>query len=345
MPDPNSFIKLADATLPLFVGFDVGGTNIKIGLVDSVGRTVGYHTIPTESERGPDDATGRMALGMDRVLKQVGASREDVARVGLATPGPMDIPSGMLLTPGNLPDWWNFPIRDAVSEKCGLPVRFANDANAAAYGEYWCGTGADVHSLVLYTLGTGIGGGIIVGDTLIEGAHSCGGECGHALIEPGNNAQLDSLNKTGTLEAYCGAYGVLRRTNQAIDAGRESTLASIRKAGRELTPLDIAEAATAGDTLAHEIVMDTACYLALGIVTMIHVIDPECVVLGGAMTFGGSGHTLGEAFLKKILDETRPRLLPPLRETLRIEFAQLGGDAGYVGAAGLACLELRQTAR
>ncbi len=344
MPDPNSFIQLADATLPLFVGFDVGGTNIKIGIVDSDGRTVGYHTVPTESERGPDDATGRMAEGMDHVLEQVGASRNDVARVGLATPGPMDIPSGMLLTPGNLPDWWNFPIRDAVSEKCGLPVRFANDANAAAYGEYWCGTGADVHSMVLYTLGTGIGGGIIVGDTLIEGAHSCGGECGHVLIDPSGDALPDSLNKTGTLEAYCGAYGVIRRANQALDAGRESTLTDIRKSGRELTPLDIAEAATADDNLAHEVVMETARYLALGIVSMIHAIDPACVVLGGAMTFGGAGHPLGEAFLEKIRDETRPRLLIPLRETLRIDFAQLGGDAGYVGAAGLACLEHRQTA-
>jgi len=343
MPDRASLVALADAKVPLFIGIDVGGTNIKIGLVDNVGRTLAYHSIPTDSKRGVEDAMQRIAAGVDHLLQQVGASKSDVARVGLATPGPMDISAGMLLEPGNLPKWKNFPIRQRVSEACDLPVRYANDANAAAYGEYWSGAGSAFHSMVMLTLGTGIGGGIIVGDTLIEGVHSCGGECGHILIDLSDEARLDSFGSTGSLEAYCGAYAIIARTNEALDdhanGVRESSLAAVRDAGQEITPLEIAKAAEAGDRLAREIVMETARYLALGIVTLIHIIDPDSVVIGGGVNFGGAGHPLGEEFLQRIRDEVRPRLLVPLQEKLQIEFAQLGGDAGYIGAAGLARLE------
>ncbi len=344
MSEENQLITLAQAERPLFAGVDVGGTNVKIGLLDDRGRTLASHKIPTEVERGAEDATRRMAEGVAHTLKQIGASLDDVSRLGLATPGPIDLDQGMLLTPGNLPGWWDFPIRDRLSKAIGLPVRFANDANAAAFGEFWRGAGVDAHSIVLLTLGTGIGGGIVIGDLLVEGSYGCGGECGHVLVDPSDDAPRDSLDKSGSLEAFCGSYAVIGRANAALDAGRDSSLAQVRSGGQELTPLAIAEAAEAGDELALEVVMETARYLGLGIVTLIHTIDPDSVVLGGAMTFGGAGHPLGEAFLQKVRDTARPRLLPPLKETLRIEFAQLGGDAGYIGAAGLARLEHRSQA-
>jgi len=324
---------------PLFVGIDVGGTNTKLGLLDSAGNTLAHHSVATEAERGPEDAVERIAAAFKQLLGDAKVARQDVARIGLATPGPMDLTAGTLLTPGNLPTWWDFPIRDRVSEACGLPVRFANDANAAAYGEYWRGAGQAYHSMVMFTLGTGIGGGIVIGDLLVEGEHGCGGECGHILVDLRDDAPRDSLDKTGSLEAYCGSYGVVRRTTEALQAGGESKLTELHEAGQEITPLDIANAAEAGDPLALEIVMDTAHYLALGIVTLIHTIDPDSVVLGGAMTFGGAGHPLGEQFLQHVRDEVRPRIFLSLRDNLRIDFAQLGGEAGFIGAAGLARLE------
>ena len=342
MPDRASIVSLADAKKPLFIGIDVGGTNIKLGLVEEAGRTVGYHSIPTKAEQGGEDATLRMANGVDHLLQQAGAAKRDVARVGLATPS-ADIRTGRLSEPGNLPEWWNYPIRQRVSEACGLPVRFANDANAAAYGEFWGGAGADYYSMVMLTLGTGVGGGIIVGDHLIEGSHSFGGECGHILIDPSDDARLDSFGHTGSLESYCGAYAIVGRTNDALDAGRDSSLAAVRSDGQGITPLEIARAAESNDALAREIVMETARYLALGIVTFIHTIDPGSVVIGGGVNFGGTGHPLGEEFLQRIRDEVRPRLLSSLRDTLHIDFAKLGGDAGYIGAAGLARLEQKQT--
>jgi glucokinase len=248
----------------------------------------------------------------------------------------MDLPQGLLLEPGNLPNWWNFPIRDRVSHYCQRPVTYANDANAAAYGEFWRGAGREHQSMVLLTLGTGIGGGIVVGDMLIEGQHSCGGECGHVIIDLRDEAPRDSLNKSGSLEAYCGAYAVIQRTQSALQGGKESSLRQRLAQGLPLTPLMIAEEAEAGDQLARQIIFDTARYLAIGIVTLVHTIDPNIVVLGGAMTFGGQGHPLGEEFLACIQREARQRMIASLRDQVKIQFAALGGDAGFIGAAGLA---------
>jgi glucokinase len=251
----------------------------------------------------------------------------------------MDIPAGMLLRPGNLPGWWDFPIRDRTSHHLGMPVTFANDANAAAYGEYWRGAGAQFQSLILLTLGTGIGGGIIVGDTLIEGEHSCGSECGHIIVNPAEDAPMDSLGKRGSLESYANATAVVERTLAGLRRGAASSLADRHAAGEEITPRLVAEAAEKGDALARDVIMETAYWLAIGIVSLVHTIDPDAVVLGGAMTFGGDDNAVGRAFVQRIRDEVRPRLLEPLRDQVHIEFASLGGDAGYIGAAGLARLE------
>jgi glucokinase len=335
----SSSMSRSENKKPFFVGIDVGGTNIKLGLVDDTGQTLAYHTMPTAQEKGPEDACERMGAAVRRMIGEAGVSPGDVARAGLATPGPMDIPKGMLLRPGNLPDWWDFPIRDRTSHHVGVPVTFANDANAAAYGEYWRGAGAQFHSLVLLTLGTGIGGGIIVGDTLIEGEHSCGSECGHIIVNPAEDAPMDSLGKRGSLESYANATAVVERTLAGLRSGAASSLAARHAAGEEITPRMVAEAAEKGDALARRVIMETAYWLAIGIVSLVHTIDPDAVVLGGAMTFGGDDNEVGRAFVQRIRDEVRPRLLEPLRDQVRIEFASLGGDAGYIGAAGLARLE------
>jgi glucokinase len=324
---------------PFFIGIDVGGTNMKLGLVDDTGRTLAYHTMSTEQEKGAEDACVRMGLAARQMIKQAGVSSGDLVQAGLATPGPMDIPTGMILKPGNLPGWWDFPVRDRTSHHLGLPVTFANDANAAAYGEYWRGAGAQYHSMVMLTLGTGIGGGIIVGDTLIEGEHSCGSECGHILVNPADDAPMDSLGKRGSLEAHANASSVVDRVEAALAGGTTSSLSTRKLAGEPITPRLVSEAAERGDELARAVIMETAYWLAIGIVSLVHTIDPAAVVLGGAMTFGGLESPVGRDFLQRIRDEVRPRLLEPLRDKLRIEFASLGGDAGYIGAAGLARLE------
>jgi glucokinase len=339
MPSAKTTTSNSTAQKPFYVGLDVGGTNIKIGVVDDAGQTLAYQSISTEQDKGAEDACERMGSVVKRLLAEHDIKCSDVARAGIATPGPMDIAKGMILRPGNLPGWWDFPIRDRVSHHVGLPVSFANDANAAAYGEFWSGAGKQFHSLVLLTLGTGIGGGIIIGDTLVEGEHSCGSECGHILINPADDAPMDSLGKRGSLESYCNATAVVDRALAALGSVTVTSLAKRRTANEEITPRLIAQEAEKGDEVARRVIMETAHWLAIGIVTFIHTIDPDAVVLGGAMTFGGYDTAIGRAFLQRIRDEVRPRILEPLRDVVRIEFASLGGDAGYIGAAGLARLE------
>jgi glucokinase len=255
----------------------------------------------------------------------------------------MDIPSGMLLDPPNLPGWQNYPLRDRLQNAIGIPVTFTNDANAAAFGEYWIGTGRHLKSLVLLTLGTGVGGGIIVDDHGIEGEHSTGAECGHIIIDSRDDALVCSCGQPGHLEGYASATAVIKRTETALAAGRISSITPRLARGEELTPILIGQEAEAGDALAEEIFLETARFLGIGIVSLMHTIDPEGVVIGGAMTFGGNETPLGRRFLARIREEVYRRAFPVLAEKTTIEYAYLGGDAGFIGAAGLARVAYRKT--
>lgn len=343
MSNPRQFIPVASAQAPYFVGVDLGGTGIKAGVVDDLGRPMSWDSIPTETELGPENAAQRMGQLILEVIRQAGLSPADVGRVGLGSPGTMDVPAGMLLEPPNLPGWENFPIRDRVSHHCGLPVTFANDANAAAYGEFWVGRGREYRSMVLLTLGTGVGGGIIVGDEMIEGQHSHGAECGHIIIDCRDDARVCSCGQPGHLEAYCSAIAVIKRTQEALDDGRKSSITARLDRGDELTPLLLAEEAELGDAFSLEVILETARYLGIGIVSLMHTIDPEGVVIGGAMTFGRDETGLGRRFLGRVVEEVHRRAFPVPARGTKIEYASLGADAGYIGAAGVARLAHRRS--
>jgi glucokinase len=336
MGETRQFISAGEAQSPFFVGLDLGGTNVKVGVVDDRGRPLSWLTTPTEVERGPENATERMAKAIHQAIAEAGLQRNDVVRVGLGSPGTMDIPAGRLLKPVNLRGWDDFPIRDRLADRCGIPVSFANDAAAAAYGEYWVGSGREMQSMILLTLGTGVGCGIIIHGRSIDGVNSHGAECGHNIIDASENARWCNCGQQGHLEAYASATAVTRRTRDRLEAGLKSSLRDRLASGEQLTPKLLAEEAEKGDPLATEIIMETARYLGIGLVTLIHTIDPAGVLIGGAMTFGGAGSELGRRFLSRVKEEIDRRAFAVLAERLLLDFASLGGDAGYVGAAGLA---------
>jgi len=200
---------------PFYLGIDVGGTNIKIGVVDDAGVTLAHGSTPTEAKRGADAGVETIGTFARKIVSDSGLELKEIRGVGVATPGTMDIHAGMLLEPPNL-GWYNFPIRDRVAENLGLPAILQNDANAAAYGEFWAGAARDAGSLVFWTLGTGIGCGIIIEDHIIEGAHSHGAECGHMIIEM-NNGRLCGTGQYGTLEAYAGGWALIERCREALE--------------------------------------------------------------------------------------------------------------------------------
>jgi glucokinase len=333
------FIDVATAQRPLFLGFDVGGTNIKLGVVDDLGRPMGHTKIVTEEDRGPRDAVKRARVAVDEMLAKLGLSLADIAAVGLCVPGTMDIPRGMFLEPHNLPHWHYFPIRDCVAEAFGKPVSFANDANAAAYGEFWVGSGRKYHSIVLLTLGTGVGGGIIIGDLSIDGENSHGSECGHIIVDNTPAARMCGCGQPGHLEAYCSATALVERTHELIAQGRATSLQEKINETSPLTALMIAQEADHGDSLSFEVIMELATWLGLGIVTLMHTIDPGAVILGGAMNFGGHDDAVGRRFIEQVRGIVRKRAFPILAQKTVIDFALLGSDAGYIGAAGIARVE------
>lgn len=336
MPTARQFISVEDAEGPFFVGVDVGGTSIKIGVVDDLGRPLSWLNIATDHEKGPADGAARIAKAVKKAAAEARLNMKDIAYLGLGTPGTMDIPAGLILNAHNLPGWSGSPIRNLVSEACGKPVAFANDANAAAYGEFWVGSGQAFNSIAMFTLGTGVGGGVIVGDTLVEGENSIGGELGHMIIDYHENARMCGCGHRGHIEAYCSATAVVKRTQEALEAGRASSLKKRNRA--KMTTVVIAEEAEKDDELALEIIDDTARYLAVGIVSIMHALDPGAIVLGGAMNFGGHETELGRRFLARVQQEVALRALVPLATRTAIDYASLGGDAGYIGAAGIARL-------
>jgi glucokinase len=339
MASLRPLVALENARPPFYVGVDLGGTTVKLGLVDNLGQTIAWDSIATDVEAGPEDAAARMGAAVLRLVRSAGLEPPAVARVGLGSPGTLDIPAGVMINPMNFPGWGGFPIRDRLAAHSGLPVAFVNDASAAAYGEFWVGSGREFHSMVLLTLGTGVGCGIIIGNLIIEGEHGFGTECGHIIIDFDDHARACPCGQAGHLEAYASANAVIKRTEEALDSGRASSIRRRIAEGRELSPLLVAEEAEAGDALAEEIVIQTGRYLGIGIVTLVHTIDPSGVLLGGAMTFGGPDSQLGQRFLEAVRREFRRRTFPVLAEKTVIDWATLGADAGYLGAAGIARLE------
>lgn len=323
---------------PFYLGVDVGGTNIKVGVVNAQAEPLSKVSFPTEARRGPEAGLETICRAAREAISQSPVEMSDIRAVGLATPGTMDIPAGILLDPPNLPGWTDLPLRDQLADALDLPTILQNDANAAAYGEFWGGMGREAESLVFFTLGTGIGCGIIIGDLIVEGAHSHGAECGHIIIEM-DDGRLCPTGQYGTLEAYASATALIKRCGEALDAGRESSIRHELEAGEKLTPLLMARMAEAGDALADELIMQTARFLGVGTTTLMHTIDPEIVLFGGAMTFGREETELGRRFLQEIRNEVKKRAFPVPAAKTKIEYASLGGDAGYIGAAGCARLK------
>jgi glucokinase len=318
-----------------YLGVDIGGSSIKAGVVSDSGEVLASHRLPSALEDGLDaglDALFRVADGV--VAKTVGW--DDVRGIGVAAPGTMDTMAGVVLLPVNMPGWENLPLAKIVSERFAKPVILHNDANAAAYGEFWIGAAHAVSSLLMWTLGTGIGSGIVLHGQIWEGAHGHAGECGHMILQldggPVSEHRLD-----GSLELLAGSRALVRNVQTALAQGRPSSLGGVS----ELSPVEIAAAAEAGDELAWDVILDAARCLGAATVSVMNVLNPEMVLIGGAMTFGRNASEVGRRFIERVREEVRRRAFQVPAERTGIEFAELGADAGFIGAAGYVKLKLR----
>ena len=311
------------------VGIDLGGTFIKFVLVDESMNASETLQLPTPHGRGADGVVEQMVAGAKQLMEAHAMSADDVAGVGIGSPGPIDIAAGKVIATPNIPGIDNCPLRDRVSAGLGLPAFLENDANAAAYGEYICGAGKGAGDMVMFTLGTGVGGGVIVGGRIIHGCHDAGAELGHMILVP--DGEPCGCGQRGCLEQYASATFMAQRTMRRIrEDGCESSLGALLAEKGEIDAKDINEARRAGDALGAEMWDQSIYHLAQGCINVTRIFDPDRIVLAGGLTKAGDD-LMGP--LRKHFADLNWDMNVPVPE---IAIATLGNDAGSIGAGGVA---------
>ena len=301
-------------------GIDVGGTSVKCGLFQTDGTLADKWEIPTRTENQGENILPDVAEAIRNKMQERGIDKADVAGVGIGIPGPINT-KGEAACAVNL--YWGFkPVAKELSELTGLPAKAGNDANVAALGEAWKGAAAGAQNVVMATLGTGVGGGIIVGGKIVAGHHGAGGEIGHANIDHSENEKCNCGN-IGCLEQYASATGIVRVARQILESSSEtSTLRGIEK----LTAKDVLDAFKAGDVLAGKIMEQVGDKLGGALAFIAAVVDPEAIVIGGGVS------KAGQPLIDCIQKYYRQYAFSLCKDTPMV-IASLGNDAGIYGAA------------
>jgi glucokinase len=311
------------------VGVDIGGTNIVVGTVSEDGRQVlGVRSTPTQPEEGPQAVIGRIArltqASMGEAEKAAGVRRENIVGVGIGSPGPLDREQGLVLLTPNL-GWRDLPLRDLVSEAVGLPATLDNDANCAVYGEWWVGAARGARYVVGLTIGTGIGGGIVLDGEIYHGASDVAGEIGHTTID--STGRLCKCGNYGCLEAYASGPAIAARAVEGISSGVDTRLPEYVDGDlAKITAQTVYEAANDNDDYALEVVRDTAKFLGAGVGNLVNIFNPEVVVIAGGVTLAG------DRLFVPLQAEVKRRAFKPAVERCRILPGALPGTAGVIGA-------------
>ena len=308
------------------IGIDLGGTDIKAGLVSATGELSCQVVLPTHVDAGPKAVALRIAKATREVLTKAEEQRTtDIIGIGLGAPGLIIAETGVVHFSPNFPGWTDIPLVDDVKKALGiqsLPIFMDNDVNAMTLGELRHGAGVGYQSIVALTLGTGVGGGVVIDGQVYHGSRNTAGELGHTVVEP--NGRYCGCGNQGCLEAYAGAKNIVERTQEKIAAGSNTKLTS------ELTPKRIAAAAHAGDSLAVEIFAETGVYIGIALTSIAHVLNPEVAIIGGGIA------EAGESLLFEPIRNEFTRRAMDIPGMMKIVPATLGNRAGIVGAAMLA---------
>jgi len=308
------------------VGIDIGGTNIVAGTVAEDGSEVlGLVSEPTLPEQGAEGVLSRI---MKLARASMAAARgKEIAGLGIGSPGPLDTTTGVVLLTPNL-GWVNFPLRDRVAGVLGMPATLDNDANCAIFGEWWRGAARGASHVVGLTIGTGIGGGIVLAGRVYRGKSDIAGEIGHMTIDL--NGRRCKCGNYGCLEAYASGPAIAARAIEGIEAGADSSLPRYVNGDlARITAQIVYEAAHDGDEYALEVVHDTAKFLGAGVANVVNIFNPEVVVICGGVTLAGD-----KLFLP-LRSEVKRRAFKPAVEACRIVPGELTGTAGVYGAAAV----------
>jgi glucokinase len=335
------------------VGVDLGGTNLRFAVVDAEGKFLEKVTTGTRVAKGRDAVIGDMCAAI-RELTGKFKSEGPLAGIGIGVPGIIDIETGMLRESPNLPGWDDYPVRDEIERQLSAPVILENDANAAALGEKWLGAARDYDDMCMITLGTGVGGGVVIGGRIWHGMTGMAGEVGHITVEP-EGAQCNCGNR-GCIEQYASAPAIVRMAREAISSGRAPQLQRAASSDREFSAHVVFNLAIEGDQAAQDIFKQVGRALGILMADLVNAFNFPIYVIGGGVSSGW------EAFAPTMFDEVRRRSMVyaatapagqgvaqgasakvnPAKGTKRktiITRALLGSDAGLYGAARLPMLE------
>jgi glucokinase len=307
------------------IGIDLGGTAIKGGLVTPTSKVLAQHSVATERDGGVDHVIKRMVDLIEHLSRQARSLALKVQAVGLGIPGTLSRRRGIVISPPNLPGWRDIPIAERITAATGLPVMLDNDANNAALGEYLCGAGCGVRDMALLTLGTGIGGGLILDGKLWRGFYENGGEVGHMIVHVGGRPC--KCGQRGCLEAYSSANSVVAQAIERIEAGDESCLRPVHQAGDPIRAEMIADAAEAGDPVAAGVWQSACRYLGVACVNLQHLLNLQRIVFSGGLSGAG------ERLLKPVAAAMEAESSSFLGDPPELRIATLGNNAGFIGSA------------
>ena len=344
-------LETRNSKLPYAIGVDLGGTNLRIAAVDEHGQLLEKLTSETQVTRGRDFVIDEMTSSI-RQLMERSKGRGELRGIGIGVPGIIDMDTGMLRESPNLPGWSEFPVHAEIERRLGAPVMLENDANVAALGEHWLGAAKDYQSMGMLTLGTGVGGGVVLGGSIWHGLNGMAGELGHINVEP--EGHPCGCGSRGCLEQYASATGVVRMAREAIAAGGAPGLAKLAACrDQEFEARSVHELATKGDEAAQAVFQRVGRALGLALADMVNALNLPIYVLGGGAA------RAWDAFAPAMFAEIRKRSFvyaktvpeqssvsamsagtasPPARtgKSTVIALATLGGNAGLYGAARLA---------
>ncbi|MCL6594242.1 MAG: ROK family glucokinase [Alicyclobacillus sp.] len=309
----------------VWFGADIGGTSVKAALLDDTGTVLARTRFATEPERGPEDLCRRLVMAMDACVTQAGTSPSAVRGAGFGVPAFLDLTSGTVVEAINL-GWHHVPLQHLLNQVFPCPVALDNDANLAALGEAWAGAGRGVQSLLGVTLGTGVGGGIVLNGRVYHGANGMAGEIGHFTVQP--DGWPCNCGRRGCLETVASATGLLRAGQAAWQAGQVA-------GGPVQSAEDVCLRAAAGDAGALAVVRAAASALGYVLAQAAALLNPEVIVLGGGVA------AAGEVLLAPVQAAFAAAALSRTRAAASIRLTQLGADAGVVGACRLAALAVQ----
>ena len=310
------------------IGIDLGGTNIAVGVVDDRHAIIAEASVPTGAFRPAEEMVADMCRAVEMALEKAGLSASDCAGIGIGSPGTCDSAAGTVVRAYNL-GWFNVPVCRMLHEHFGIPVHLSNDANCAALGEYFALNDDSVTDFVAITLGTGVGGGVIINKKLFTGYNGVGAELGHTVIA--FDGEQCSCGRKGCWEAYASATALIREAEKAANENPDSMLKqNIDKNGGKANGKLVFDSADAGDKTAEEVVDKYIKSIGEGIINIINIFQPNVLAIGGGIS------NQGEKLLEPIKDYVMPRtyasgIVPPVELTI----AKLGNDAGIIGAAFL----------